>query len=298
MSVGTRGAPGADTDRADERAWPAPAKLNLMLRVLGRRPDGYHRLQTVFQLIDRADRLWFEVRPDGRVRRSPELPGVPESADLTVRAARALQAFSGCTLGAEIRLEKVLPMGGGLGGGSSDAATVLVALNRLWGLDLDEDTLARIALPLGADVPVFVRGRAAWGEGVGEELFPIELPQPWYLVLVPQCQVSTAAVFGDPQLTRDSLAVTLADFFQGDRRNDCLAVVRLGYPAVAAALDWLADRGGGYLTGTGGCVFAVFPDRESALAAGECVPAGLNAFVARGLNRSPLLDRLARETAR
>ena len=281
--------------RSQERAWPAPAKLNLMLRVLGRRPDGYHRLQTVFQLIDRADRLWLDVREDGQIRRSPDLPGVPEHADLTVRAARALQSFSGCPLGAEIRLEKVLPMGGGLGGGSSDAATTLVALNRLWGLDLDEDTLARIALPLGADVPVFVRGRAAWGEGVGEELTPIELPEPWYLVLVPPCQVSTAAVFGDPQLTRDSPPVTLADFFQGDRRNDCLAVVRDGYPAVASALDWLSDQGGGYLTGTGACVFAVFEEREMALAAQARAPAGLETFVARGLNRSPLLDRLARE---
>jgi 4-diphosphocytidyl-2-C-methyl-D-erythritol kinase len=281
--------------RSQERAWPAPAKLNLMLRVLGRRPDGYHRLQTVFQLIDRADRLWLDVREDGQIRRSPDLPGVPEHADLTVRAALALQSHSGCPLGAEIRLEKVLPMGGGLGGGSSDAATTLVALNRLWGLDLDEDTLARIALPLGADVPVFVRGRAAWGEGVGEELTPIELPEPWYLVLVPPCQVSTAAVFGDPQLTRDSPPVTLADFFQGDRRNDCLAVVRDGYPAVASALDWLSDQGGGYLTGTGACVFAVFPERKMALAAQARAPARLQTFVARGLNRSPLLDRLARE---
>lgn len=279
----------------DTAAWPAPAKLNLMLRILGRRPDGYHRLQTVFQIVDRADRLWFSVRQDGAIRRAQALPGVPESADLTVRAARVLQSFAGCRLGAEIRLEKILPMGGGLGGGSSDAATVLVALNRLWGLDLDEDTLARLALPLGADVPVFVRGRAAWGEGVGEELTPIELPEPWYLVLVPPCQVSTAAVFSDPQLTRDSLPVKISDFVRGDRRNDCLAVVRRGYPAVAEALDWLGNRGGGYLTGTGGCVFAVFETREAALAACECAPADVQAFVARGLNRSPLLDRLERE---
>ncbi len=281
--------------READRAWPAPAKLNLMLRVLGRRPDGYHRLQTVFQLTDRADKLWLDVREDGQVRRSPDLPGVPEHADLTVRAARALQSFTGCPLGVDIRLEKVLPMGGGLGGGSSDAATTLVALNRLWGLDLDEDSLARIALPLGADVPVFVRGRAAWGEGVGEELTPVELPEPWYLVLVPPCQVSTAAVFADPQLTRDSLPITLADFVRGDRRNDCLAVVRRAYPAVASALDWLSDQGGGYLTGTGGCVFGVFQDRKTALGARERAPAGLDAFVTRGLNRSPLVDRLARE---
>ena len=159
--------------------WPAPAKLNLMLRVLGRRPDGYHRLQTVFQFIDRCDHLWFTPRDDGLIERADALPGVPESADLTLRAARALQAHCGCPQGAEIRLDKTLPMGGGLGGGSSDAATTLVALNRLWGLDLPEDELAAIALPLGADVPVFVRGRAAWAEGVGEQLTAVELPEPW-----------------------------------------------------------------------------------------------------------------------
>ena len=277
------------------QAWPAPAKLNLMLRVLGRRPDGYHRLQTVFQFIDRCDRLWFTTRDDGLIQRADALPGVPESADLTLRAARALQAHCGCPRGVEIRLDKTLPMGGGLGGGSSDAATTLVALNRLWGLDLPEDELAAIALPLGADVPVFVRGRAAWAEGVGEQLTAVELPEPWYLVLTPPGQVATAAVFGDPQLTRDSLPVTLADFVAGDRRNDCLGVVRRGYPEVAAALDWLQGVGGGQLTGTGGCVFAVFADQHRALAARDLAPPRFRAFVARGLNRSPLLDRLASE---
>lgn len=279
-------------------SWPAPAKLNLMLRVLGRRPDGYHRLQTVFQFIDRADRLWLEARRDGAIRRLAPIPGVDEGQDLTVRAALALKAASGCALGADIRLHKVLPMGGGLGGGSSDAATVLVALNRLWALDMDQDALARVALSLGADVPVFVRGRAAWAEGVGEELTPVDLPEPWYLVLVPPVQVSTAAVFAHPGLTRDSSPVKLADFIQGDRRNDCLAVVRGGYPAVADALDWLSSDqvqapGGGRLTGTGGCCFAELASRELAEATLQRVPAGLDAFVARGLNRSPLLARLA-----
>ncbi|HYN76483.1 MAG TPA: 4-(cytidine 5'-diphospho)-2-C-methyl-D-erythritol kinase, partial [Lamprocystis sp. (in: g-proteobacteria)] len=256
------------------------------------REDGYHRLQTVFQFIDRCDRLWFMVRADGEITRVAEIPGVPESADLTVRAARALQAFAGGRQGADIRLEKVLPMGGGLGGGSSDAATTLVALNRLWGLDLSEDALARIALPLGADVPVFVRARAAWAEGVGEELTPVELPQPWYLVLTPPSQVSTAAVFADPQLTRDSLPIKLADYLRGDRRNDCLGVVRRGYPDVSAALDWLDTVGGGYLTGTGGCVFAVFADQASAMGASQRVPSPFRAFVAQGCNRSPLAQRL------
>ncbi len=281
-------------------SWPAPAKLNLMLRVLGRRPDGYHRLQTVFQFIDRADRLWLESRRDGAIRRLVPIPGVDEGHDLTVRAALALKAAAGCALGADIRLHKVLPMGGGLGGGSSDAATVLVALNRLWGLDLEQDALARVALSLGADVPVFVLGRAAWAEGVGEQLTPVDLAEPWYLVLVPPVQVSTAAVFVHPGLTRDSRPVKLADFIQGDRRNDCLAVVRGGYPAVADALDWLSSdqvqsRGGGRLTGTGGCCFAEIASRELAQVALQRVPAGLDAFVARGLNRSPLLARLAGE---
>ncbi len=273
-------------------AWPAPAKLNLMLRVMGRRADGYHELQTVFQFIDRCDRLWFELRDDGRIGRLNDIPGVRESEDLTVRAARALQQVTGCPLGADIRCEKNLPMGGGLGGGSSDAATTLVALNRLWGTGLDHEALAEIALPLGADVPVFVRGHAAWGEGVGEYLTPVELPRSCFLVLVPRCHVSTKAVFSHPQLTRDSDPITLADFLGGDAVNDCLPIVRCEYPLVEAALEWLSGWGGGRLTGTGACVFAVFEDLDGALAACRQVPAQMQAFVAQGLNRSPLLDRL------
>jgi len=280
-------APGADAS-----AWPAPAKLNLMLRILGRRPDGYHRLQTVFQFIDRQDQLWFEVRKDGRIRRLAAHPQIPEEQDLTGRAARALQAHTGCRLGVDIRVEKVLPLGGGLGGGSSDAATTLVALNRLWGLGLDPDALARLGLGLGADVPVFVRGGAAWGVGVGEELTPVTLPEPWYLVLVPPCPVSTARVFGHPELTRNSVAVTLGDFLSGVKANDCLPVVRSLYPSVAAALDWLSGEGEARLTGTGGCCFAEFPDHRSARAALDRLPSTLDGFIARGLNRSPLIDRL------
>jgi len=277
----------------EESAWPAPAKLNLMLRILGRRADGYHRLQTVFQFIDRQDRLWFDVRDDGQVRRLTPMPSVPEQQDLTVRAARALQEATGCRLGADIRVQKVLPLGGGLGGGSSDAATTLVALNRLWGLSLDPDALANLGLRLGADVPVFVRGEAAWGEGVGEDLTPVALPEPWYLVLVPPCQVSTAAVFGHPKLTRDSSAVTLIDFLSGDRANDCLPVVRADYPPVSAALEWLSGQGQARLTGTGSCCFAEFDDHRSAETALGRLPLGFEGFLARGLNRSPLLDRLS-----
>lgn len=272
-------------------AWPAPAKLNLMLRVVGRRADGYHELQTVFQLIDCCDRLWLDVREDGLIRRLHAVPGVAECDDLTVRAAKALKAATGCALGADIRCEKNLPMGGGLGGGSSDAATTLVALNALWGTQLGEDALAEIALPLGADVPVFVRGRAAWAEGVGERLDPVELPEPWYLVVVPDCAVSTKDVFSHPELTRDSRLITLADFLSGDAVNDCLPVVRRDYPEVAAALEWLAPWGG-RLTGTGACCFAVFDDEASARDALQGLPDGMRGLVARGRNRSPLLDRL------
>jgi 4-diphosphocytidyl-2-C-methyl-D-erythritol kinase len=272
-------------------AWPAPAKLNLTLRVLGRRPDGYHQLQTVFQFIERADLLHFEVRADGRVRRVSETPGVPADADLVVRAARLLKEHSGCPLGADIRVDKRLPIGGGLGGGSSDAATTLVALDRLWGLGLSEDDLMRLGLSLGADVPVFVRGLAAWGEGVGERLSPIELPEPWYLVLVPACHVSTADVFSDARLTRNSPPIRIADFLGGDDRNDCQAVARTRYLPVAQALDWLDRMGRARLTGTGACVFAAFPTLDAASVAYDEARTRFDCFVARGINRSPLLVR-------
>ncbi|MBK1693351.1 4-(cytidine 5'-diphospho)-2-C-methyl-D-erythritol kinase [Chromatium weissei] len=278
-------------ESVDASAWPAPAKLNLLLRIIGRRADGYHELQTVFQFIDRCDRLWFDVRADGLVRRVNEVAGVAEANDLTVRAALALQQATGCTLGANIRCEKNLPMGGGLGGGSSDAATTLVALNQLWNTALNEDELATLALPLGADVPVFVRGHAAWAEGVGEKLTPVVLPEPWFLVLIPPCHVSTGAVFTHSQLTRNSNPIKLADFLRGDITNDCLSVVRHEYPPVETALHWLEHWGGGRLTGTGACVFAVFDDRKLALDAYQQLPANWQGFVAKGLNHSPLLTK-------
>jgi len=269
--------------------WPAPAKLNLMLRVVGRRADGYHLLQTVFQFIDRVDRLYFTPRGDGRIVRGRGAAGVAPEQDLVVRAAEALRAETGCDAGVEIAVDKVLPMGGGLGGGSSDAATTLHALNRLWGLGLDGERLAHIGLALGADVPVFVRGRAAWAEGVGEELLPVSPPEPWYLVLVPPVAVSTAAVFNDPQLTRDSPRITMASFVAGENANDCLPVVRRRYPDVAAAFDWLADAGAEpRLTGTGACVFASFDGESAARAVLAQTPARYAPFVARGCNRSPL----------
>ncbi|MBV5310332.1 4-(cytidine 5'-diphospho)-2-C-methyl-D-erythritol kinase [Chromatium okenii] len=280
-----------DLNQVAANAWPAPAKLNLMLRITGRRANGYHELQTVFQFIDRCDRLWFDVRADGRIHRVNEVVGVAEADDLTVRAALALQRATGCGLGADIRCEKNLPMGGGLGGGSSDAATTLVALNQLWNTGLSEDELATLALPLGADVPVFVRGRAAWAEGVGEELMPVDLPESWFLVVIPDCHVSTGAVFAHPQLTRNSNPIKLADFLRGDITNDCLSVVRSEYPPVEMALHWLEHWGGGRLTGTGACVFTVFDDRELALNAYQQLPASWQGFVAQGLNYSPLLAK-------
>jgi len=269
--------------------WPAPAKLNLMLRVLGRRADGYHNLQTVFQFIDRQDRLFFQPRQDGQIRRLSALDGVPEASDLTVRAALALKKRTGTSLGADIRIEKHLPLGGGLGGGSSDAATTLIALNRIWGTGLAPPALTALGLTLGADVPVFLYGRAAWGEGIGERLTPVDLPEAWYLVLVPRCQVSTGTVFADERLTRNSPPIKIENFLAGDDRNDCLPVVRRCYREVEAALDWLATLARARLTGTGACVFSAFASQEEARAIYSRVPPRFSAFVARGMNRSPLL---------
>lgn len=279
-------------------AWPAPAKLNLFLHVTGRRADGYHSLQTVFQLLDYCDEIFIEPCNDGVIRRPEGAVGVGADEDLAVRAARLLQAESGCTRGAEIRVRKRIPAGGGLGGGSSDAATVLVALNRVWGLDWPVESLAALALRLGADVPVFVHGRSAWAEGVGERLIPVELPTAWYLVVCPDCRVSTAKIFSDPELTRDSPETTINGFLSAGGRNDCEPVVRRRYPAVAAALDWLTARSGGgsaRLTGTGGCVFAEFESGAEAQAALVGLPSRWKGFVARGLGESPVLARAAAE---
>lgn len=276
-------------------AWPAPAKLNLFLHVTGRRPDGYHILQTVFQLLDHCDELFIEVTRDGEIRRPEGAAGVAPEDDLAVRAARCLQQASGCRLGAEIRVHKRIPAGGGLGGGSSDAATVLVALNRLWGLGWSLGQLAALGLQLGADVPVFVHGRTAWAEGIGERLLPIAVPRAWYAVVCPDCAVSTAAVFSDPELTRDTPETTINGFLSGKGRNDCEPVVRRRYPVVAAALDWVAARAGSgaaRLTGTGGCVFARFGAAGEARAVLAGLPHGWTGFVARGLAESPLLGRV------
>ncbi len=338
------------------KAWPAPAKLNLFLHITGRRADGYHLLQTVFQFINYCDWLYFTPRDDGVIQRLSELPGVAPEHDLTVRAARLLQdcatsAVHGCTSavggrmpgtaavqrctsaardrmpqaamhGVDIRIDKRLPMGGGLGGGSSDAATTLVALNQLWGLHLPIERLAALGLQLGADVPVFIQGHAAWAEGVGEIMTPIILPEPWYVVIVPPCHVPTREIFSAPELTRDAPTLTIEGFLSpgrmpkcGERRdaqeppavglgsiaeggglggsNVCEPVVGQRYPPVATALAWLRKQPGAIgtrMTGTGACVFAAFADESSARQTLQRIPANMQGFVARGMNRSPLYD--------
>lgn len=275
--------------------WPAPAKLNLFLHVTGRRPDGYHELQTLFQLIDLADELRIEVREDGVIRRLGGPAEVSEDQDLVVRAARLLQRESGTALGADLTLLKRIPLGGGLGGGSSDAATALVALNALWGTGASAADLARLGLSLGADIPVFVFGRNAWAEGVGERLTPVELPPRWYAVVRPPVAVSTAAVFQAPELTRNSPRIKIRDFLEGAGRNDCEPVVAARYPEVREALERLGRSAPARLTGTGSCVFAAFHEARDAERAVAGLPAGWLGFAVRGLARSPLLHRLEAE---
>jgi 4-diphosphocytidyl-2-C-methyl-D-erythritol kinase len=281
-----------------ETQWPAPAKLNLFLHVTGRRPDGYHELQTLFQLIDLCDTLAIRVTEDGRIERPAGPPGVDPDSDLTVRAAKALQAATDCRAGATLRISKRIPLGGGLGGGSSDAATTLLALNHLWGCGLSLDELAGLGLPLGADVPVFIRGSSAWAEGVGERLEPVELPERWYLVIHPGVAVPTRDVFQSPELTRNSPIITIRALLGPEgvsaSRNDCEPVVRARYPEVADALKWLGNFAPARLTGTGSCIFAPFAGANDAERVAARVPDRWRAFVARGLNVSPVLARLQR----
>ena len=279
---------------ASELTAPAPAKLNLFLLVTGRRPDGYHNLQTLFRFIDFSDTLGFRLRRDGQVRRVTQLPGVAGEQDLSVRAARLLQSETDCALGVDISIAKRLPFGGGLGGGSSDAATTLIALNRLWGLRLPRERLQTMGLRLGADVPVFVFGRNAFAEGIGERLRAVELPPAWYLVLIPPVTVSTAEVFADPQLTHTTTPVTIRGFSEGcvipegAARNDLEAVVCRRHPEVARHLEWLRRFGPAALTGSGGCVFCPFPSAVAAQSVQQRLPADMRSIVAEGLSQHPL----------
>jgi 4-diphosphocytidyl-2-C-methyl-D-erythritol kinase len=273
--------------------WPAPAKLNLFLHVVGRRADGYHDLQTLFQLIDLRDTVGVAPRADGVIARLEGLADVPPEKDLAVRAARLLQQASCCPQGVDIAVRKRIPAGGGLGGGSSDAATVLLVLNRLWGLRLGVDELATLGVRLGADVPVFLHGSSAWAEGRGDLLEPVELPERWYLLIHPGVAVSTAEVFQAPELTRNSPLITIRALFQAGSRNDCEPIVRRRYPQVDAALKWLGARAEARMTGTGACVFAGFDSAADAEGIAAQVPDEWQCFVARGLNRSPLHAALA-----
>ena len=277
---------------------PAPAKLNLFLHILGRRPDGYHELQTLFQFLDHGDTLGFRVREDGEIRLHGEIAGVPHDSNLIVRAARLLQQASATPLGADLWLDKRLPMGGGIGGGSSDAATTLLGLDHLWQLNLGLDRLAELGLRLGADVPVFVRGRAAFAEGVGERLTPLDLDEPWFLVAVPQVSVSTAEIFSAPELTRNTPIIKVCGLPEGGGHNDCQPVVEARYPEVRNALNLLNKFVHARMTGTGACVFGSFPNRSDADKVSRQLPATLPSFTARGCNLSPLhrvLQGLTRE---
>lgn len=268
--------------------FPAPAKLNLFLHILGQRDDGYHRLQTVFQFLDIQDRLYFSIRDDGRICRVGGPAGVREEDDLCVRAAKRLREKAGITQGVTIYCEKNLPVGGGLGGGSSDAATTLVALNHLWLLELEPANLASIGLELGADVPVFVHGKAALAEGVGDILTPVVLPEIWYLVINPGLSVSTADIFSDSELTRDTPEMKIPDLLSNGGHNDCEAVVRRRHPEIAKVIDWLGNYGESRLTGTGACVFAAMPSKEVARTVASQIPDNWLCFVTRGVNESPL----------
>ena len=269
----------------------APGKLNLFLHVLGRRADGYHLLQTVFRLIDACDRVGIAVRADGEIRRHAPLPGVPPEEDLCVRAARLLQQYSGTRLGADLALEKNLPIGGGLGGGSSDAATTLIVLNRLWQADLAREDLQVLAAQLGADVPFFVFGENALGEGIGERLTPLALPPAWYLVLVPPVALSTRDVFSDNALTRNTKPLKIPPFFAGLGANDLEAVAVKRSPEIAAHLAWLRQRSPqARMTGSGACVFAEFATETEARARLGALPGAMRGFVARGLERHPLYE--------
>ncbi|MCB2380594.1 4-(cytidine 5'-diphospho)-2-C-methyl-D-erythritol kinase [Shewanella sp. SR1] len=279
---------------AISRHWPAPAKLNLFLHVNGRRADGYHELQTLFQFIDYCDMLDFKVTETAELILHSNISNVVADSDnLILRAAKSLQQITAFTGGAEIWLDKRLPMGGGLGGGSSDAATTLVALNTLWNTQLSTEELAKIGLKLGADIPVFIHGFAAFAEGVGERLQAVNPSEPWYLIIAPDAHVSTAEVFQDPLLPRDTPKLAIDTLMNQPWANDCQKLVVSKYPQVAKALGWLLEYAPSRMTGTGACVFGEFTQKQQALAALAKLPSEMQGFVAQGMNLSPLITRLS-----
>lgn len=275
-----------------QQEWPAPAKLNLFLHVVGRRPDGYHLLQTVFRFLDYGDSLSFTPRDDERIVLATPLANVPEAQDLTLRAARCLQQAAEVPRGVEIRLNKRLPLGGGLGGGSSDAATVLLALNRLWDIRMSSVELQRLGLTLGADVPIFIHGHAAFAEGVGEHFIDVNLPPAWYLVLIPPVAVPTAEIFSASELRRDTPLINALDWQPGMGGNDLEEVACKHYPVIAEHLAWLGQFGQARMSGSGACVFVEFKTAEAAQSAFAVMPGSLRGFVAGGLDRNPALEGL------
>jgi 4-diphosphocytidyl-2-C-methyl-D-erythritol kinase len=267
---------------------PSPAKLNLMLHITGQRDDGYHELQTLFQFVDYGDTLSFDHAKNNEITLTPSIEGVDDNDNLIIKAAKRLQAFAHCNQGAQITLNKVLPMGGGLGGGSSNAATTLIALNILWDLNLPLTTLAEIGLALGADVPVFVMGTSAFAEGIGEQLTPVDLPEPWYLIIKPDAHSDTKEIFSHKLLTRDSPKSKMRSVLTRQRRNDCEAVVRMIYPEIDKSLNLLNKFSSARMTGTGACIFSEHNSEDDAKAILVKLPAETNAFIAKGSNKSPL----------
>lgn len=282
-----------DLDPAQPLCVPAPAKINLFLHIVGRRPDGYHLLQTAFRMLDWGDEITLQRRDDGLILRTSDVPGVPAESDLVVRAARALQAASGSRFGADIGVLKRIPMGGGLGGGSSDAASVLLALNRLWGCGLSRQALQDLGLKLGADVPFFIFGETAFAEGVGEALRPLAVPPAWYVVVAPPVSVPTAEIFSAKELTRDTEILIMQGFAAHKTRNDMQAVVCVKYPEVAESLEWLSQYGDARMSGSGACLFAPFDTEGQARQVAASAPSGWKVWVARGLDRHPLKDWVA-----
>ena len=267
---------------------PAPAKLNLFLHITGRREDGYHLLQTLFQFIDYCDEVTLSLRADKRIRRSNHIKAIPEQTDLVIKAAVLLQQYSASTYGVDITLHKKLPMGSGLGGGSSDAASVLLGLNHLWQCQLSIDELATLGLQLGADIPIFIRGYAAWAEGIGEKIQPVAVAEPWYLIIQPMVHISTAKIFSDKGLTRNCKPIKMSHFLEGQVGNVFEPLVRKMYPEVDSALNWLSQFSQAKLTGSGSCIFAAFLNEDNALAVLKQLPPKWQGFVAKGKNISPL----------
>ena len=282
-----------DLDLAQPLRVPAPAKINLFLHIVGRRPDGYHLLQTAFRMLDWGDEITLQRRDDGLILRTSDVPGVPAESDLVVRAARALQAASGSRFGADIGVLKRIPMGGGLGGGSSDAASVLLALNRLWGCGLSRQALQDLGLKLGADVPFFIFGETAFAEGVGEALRPLAVPPAWYVMVAPPVSVPTAEIFSAKELTRDTEILIMQGFAAHKTRNDMQAVVCVKYPEVAESLEWLSRYGDARMSGSGACLFAPFGTEGQARQVAASAPSGWKVWVAQGLDRHPLKDWVA-----